>query len=109
MYSGNRVKEGEFSDVYIERLYIVMCYQMYSSGVQNRRVLIVTSDMGLFMGGLNTGRFGALPVCITNTKIPWVSIFCRIMQEAKFVFLETVTNCNLVTYDKNKIFNETLF
>jgi len=42
-------------------------------------------------------------------KTPWILTFCRILQEAKSVFLQTVTNCNLVTYDKDKIYNETLF
>jgi hypothetical protein len=98
MDSGNRVKESEFSDVYIERLYIVMCYQRYRNGVEHRLVLVVTSDMSLLMGGLHTGRFGALPACITNTKIPWVSIFCRILQEVKSVLKSKCQELSLETF-----------
>jgi hypothetical protein len=80
MDSGNRVKESEFSDVYIERLYIVMCYQRYRNGVEHRLVLVVTSDMSLLMGGLHTGRFGAfLPVLQTQKHHGYQHFvgFCR--------------------------------
>jgi hypothetical protein len=77
MDSGNRVKEGKFSNVYMQRLSIVMCYQTYSSGVEHRLVFVVTSDISLLMGVLHTGRICALPACITNAKIPSFSDIYR--------------------------------
>jgi hypothetical protein len=74
MDSSNRVKGGEFSDVYIERPYIVMCYQMYRSGVEHRRVFVVTSDMGLLMGGVYIQVGFVLPACITNKKTVDINI-----------------------------------
>jgi len=78
MDSGNRVKEGKFSDVYIQRLSIIRCYQKYISGVENRHVFVVTSDMSLLMLGvyIQTGFVHCLPVSQTQKHL--VSILVSI-------------------------------
>ena len=78
MDSGNRVKESEFSGVYIQRLSILRCYQKYSSGVENRHVFVVTSDTSLLMWGIyiQAGFVHCLPVSQTQKHL--VSILLSI-------------------------------